>query len=136
MVSTASVTTSFPRCAFHQPFDGLLQVLRRRSTSPSTMCPRHAADSARSANSSASPHGRYGLRDQQRGDAVRSGQQLQCAAVGSPGGKIPSSISPSTELRRCWNAELFNVMSTSLPSRPSPIVAMRYSSGVCMANRT
>ena len=29
----------------------------------------------------------------------------------------------------CTNAELFSVMSTSLPGRPSPIVAMRYSSG-------
>ena len=36
----------------------------------------------------------------------------------------------------CTNAELFSVMSTSLPGRPSPIVAMRYSSGVFMANRT
>ena len=36
----------------------------------------------------------------------------------------------------CTNAELLRVTSTSLPGLPSPIVAMRYSSGFCMAKRT
>ncbi len=49
---------------------------------------------------------------------------------------MPSAINDSTALRMCTNAELFSVMSTSLPGRPSPMVAIRYSSGVFIAKRT
>ena len=49
---------------------------------------------------------------------------------------MPSAINVSTEFCRWRNAALFSVTSMSLPGRASPMVAIRYSSGVFVAKRT